>query len=217
MKTLAKRLFNLVIGTFLFALGVVVSIMANIGYAPWEVFHVGLALTTGISLGVATIIVGGIIVLIVTLCGEKIGLGTIFNMILTGVFIDLVLALDLIPKATNLPVGVAMLLAGQFALALGSYFYIKSAFGAGPRDNLMVVVNRKTKLPVGVCRSLIELSATIGGWLLGGMVGIGTIISVVVIGFFIQLVFAMFKFDAAAVEHETLTETYRAFKALVNR
>ena len=217
MKTLAKRLFNLVAGTFLFALGVVVSIMANIGYAPWEVFHVGLALTTGLSIGVATIVVGVIILIFVTLCGEKIGLGAIFNMILTGVFIDLVMAAGLIPKAANLPVGIAMLLAGQFALALGSYFYLKSAFGAGPRDGLMVVVTRKTKLPVGVCRSIIESSATLGGWLLGGMVGIGTIISVVVIGFFIQIVFAMFRFDAAKVEHETLAQTYRTFKNLCSR
>jgi uncharacterized membrane protein YczE len=100
------------------------------------------------------------------------------------------------------------LIAGLFILSLGSYFYIKSAFGAGPRDNLMIVLNRKTKLPVGVCRSIVELSVTLAGWILGGMVGIGTVISVVAVGFCIQITFAAFKFDAAAVEHETLKETY---------
>jgi len=85
---------------------------------------------------------------------------------------------------------------------------MKSAFGAGPRDNLMVVLNRKTKLPVGICRSIVELSVTLAGWMLGGMVGIGTVISIIAIGFCIQITFAIFKFNPAAVEHETLKQTF---------
>jgi uncharacterized membrane protein YczE len=72
----------------------------------------------------------------------------------------------------------------------------------------MVVLKRKTKLPVGVCRSFVELTVTLAGWRLGGMVGIGTVISVVAVGFCIQLVFTIFKFNAAAVEHETLKQTF---------
>ena len=208
MKKFPTRLFYLFYGTFLYALGIVLTIKANIGYAPWEVFHVGLSLTTGMTIGVASIVAGVVIVAIVTICGEKIGLGTIVSMVFTGVFIDLIMMIDIIPLAENLAVGILMLIMGLFIVSVGSYFYIKSAFGAGPRDNLMVVLNRKTKLPVGVCRSVVELSVTITGWLLGGMVGIGTVISVIAIGFFIQVTFAVFKFDAAAVEHETLKQTY---------
>ena len=116
--------------------------------------------------------------------------------------------LNIIPLAINLTVGIVMLITGLFVVSTGTYFYIKSAFGAGPRDNLMVVLNRKTRLPVGVCRSMVELSATLVGWILGGMVGIGTVISVVAIGVCIQITFAIFKFDPAAVEHETLKETF---------
>jgi uncharacterized membrane protein YczE len=214
MKKIAVRLFYLLIGMFLFALGIVLSINANIGYAPWEVFHVGLALATGMSIGIASIVVGVVLVVIVTVCGEKIGLGTIFSMILIGVLIDVNINLKLIPLAGNLITGIGMLLLGLLSVALGTYFYIKSAFGGGPRDNIMVVMGRKTKFPVGVCRSIVELSVTVIGWVLGGMVGVGTIISVVAIGLFIQIVFAVFKFDPAMVEHETLMQTFKSLKAL---
>ena len=209
MKKFAVRILNLFFGSFLFALGVVITIKANIGYAPWEVFHVGLALTTGMSIGFASIVAGVVIVAIVTVCGEKIGFGTIISMVFTGLFIDLINMLNIIPLAMNLIVGVLMLIAGMFIISNGSYFYIKSAFGAGPRDNLMVVLKRKTKLPVGFCRSIVELSVTLAGWILGGMVGIGTIISIITIGICIQITFAFFRFDVAAVEHETLNQTYK--------
>jgi len=212
MKAFVLRLISLIFGLLLYAIGIVITIKANIGYAPWDVFHVGLSLTTGISIGLASIITGIVIVLFVTITGEKIGIGTLANILLIGLFIDLIIFLDFIPLVGNIWIGIAMLLAGLFVISLGSYYYIKSAFGAGPRDNLMVVLNKKTKLPVGVCRSIVELTATIAGWFLGGMVGIGTIISVVAIGFFIQITFAVFKFKAADVKHENILQTYKALK-----
>lgn len=208
MQKFAFRLLILVVGTLITAIGIVFSINANIGYAPWEVFHVGLALTTKMSIGLASIVAGFFILVIVTVCGEKIGFGTICSMVLTGVFIDLIFMLNIIPLAVNLKVGIAMLITGLFIISIGTYFYIKSAFGTGPRDNLMIVLNRKTKLPVGVCRSIVELSVTLAGWILGGMVGIGTVISVIAIGVCIQITFALFKFDPATVEHETLKQTF---------
>jgi uncharacterized membrane protein YczE len=160
------------------------------------------------SIGSAIIVVGAAIVVFVAICGEKIGLGTIVNMVLIGVFIDLIFMLNIIPLAANLIIGIVMLIAGLFIISAGSYFYIKSAFGAGPRDNLMVVLKRKTKMSTGICRSTVELSVTLTGWLLGGMVGIGTVITVFAIGFCIQITFAIFKFDVTAVKHETLKQTY---------
>ena len=212
MKQFAFRVSNLVFGLLLFAFGIVLTITANIGYAPWDVFHVGIALTTGISIGAASVIVGAVIVVIAMAFKEKIGLGTICNMILIGVFIDLIFMLDIVPLASSFAVGLAILVAGVLIISIGTYFYIKSAFGAGPRDSLMVVLNRKTKLPVGVCRCIVELTATFAGWLLGGMVGIGTVIFVISIGLCIQLVFTIFKFNATAVEHETIVQTYKGLK-----
>jgi len=207
MKQFYIRLSTLILGLALYGLGIVVTIQAHIGYEPWDVFHVGLARTTGLSIGTISIIVGLVIVVLIALLGERLGLGTLLNMILIGLFLDLFMALGVIPQAKDLLTGIPMLLAGLLIIALASYFYIKSAFGAGPRDNLMVVLARRTKLPIGVCRGAVELLVTIIGWLLGGMVGVGTVISVVMIGFFIQLVFRLFKFDIMSVRHETLTET----------
>ncbi|MCL2318504.1 MAG: hypothetical protein FWC45_00335 [Treponema sp.] len=210
MKNFYIRLLNIIIGLFLYALGIVITIRANIGYAPWDVLHIGIANTLGLSIGTISISVGLIIIVIVKIMGERLGLGTILNILLIGIFLDIILKINIIPKMNNLFFGSIMLILGLFIISLGSYFYIKSAFGAGPRDSLMVVLARKTKIPVGICRSTIELLATLGGWLLGGMVGIGTVISVIGIGFCIQLTFKILKFDVTAIRHETLSDTYTA-------
>jgi uncharacterized membrane protein YczE len=209
MKQFMLRIVSLIFGLFLYALGIVFMIQANVGYAPWDVFHVGLSHKVGISIGTASILTGILIVVIVIVLGEKIGLGTLFNMILIGVFLDLIFSVNIIPKQEKFPPGILFLILGLFIIATGSFFYIKAAFGAGPRDSLMVAVNRKTKLPIGICRSSIELIVTVAGWFLGGLVGIGTVISVIAVGFVIQLTFAVFKFVPAAVNHETLQQTIK--------
>jgi len=200
----------LLIGLFFYASGIVITIKANIGYAPWDVFHVGLANRTGLSIGTISILVGLLIVTTVTILKEKLGLGTILNMLFIGLFIDIVFRY--IPIAGNPVIGTIMLVTGLFTIAIGSYFYMRSAFGVGPRDNLMVVLARKTRLPVGLCRGVIELLVTIIGWILGGMVGFGTVLSVIAIGFCIQIVFKLFRFDVTSVQHETLRDTYTTLK-----
>jgi len=202
-------------GLFLYALGIVLTIKANIGYGPWEVFHVGIAKQTGMSIGVVSIIIGIVIVVIVTLFNEKFGFGTLASMIVTGLLIDMIIEVDFIPIVSDIAFGIALLIAGLFIISLGSYFYMKTSFGVGPRDNLMVVLARKTAIPVGICRGIIELSVTIIGWLLGGMVGIGTVIAGFAIGFCVEITFALFKFDATAVRHETLKQTFLAIKELL--
>ena len=204
------RFFNLITGIVLYAFGIIITIKANIGYAPWEVFHVGLSKTMGLSLGTISILVGIVILILVTILGEKFGLGTILNILLIGTFLDIILMFNIIPTANNYIAGIAMLISGLFIISLGSFFYIRSAFGVGPRDNLMVVLAKRTKFPVGACRGFIEFIVTFSGWILGGMVGIGTIISVIAVGFCIQLTFGLFKFDVTSVKHESLGDTYKA-------
>lgn len=209
MKIFYLRLLKLLFGLFLYALGIVITLKASIGYAPWEVFHVGLAKTTGISIGNASIAAGLVIGIAAVLLGEKLGLGTILNMILIGIFLDIILEFNFIPSAAGLLQGLPMLIAGLFMISLASYFYISSGFGAGPRDSLMVALTRKTKLPVGLCRGTIEILAVLVGWRLGGLVGIGTLISAFAIGFCIQTTFRLLKFDATRVRHETLDATFK--------
>lgn len=211
MKDLYLRLLRLVWGVFLFALGIAITLNAQIGYAPWDVFHAGVAQSSGISIGTASIGIGVIIVILVILLKEKLGVGTLANMIVVGLLLDVILGSQILPVANNLLLGIAMLILGLFVIALASYFYIGSAFGAGPRDSLMVALARKTGLAIGVCRGAIELTALLGGWLLGGMVGLGTVISVFMAGFSVQVTFKLLKFDVTQVQHQTLAETYRAF------
>jgi len=207
------RFLNTAIGLFLYALGIVITIKGNIGYAPWDVFHAGLAKRIGLSIGVVSILVGIVLVIIITILKEKPGLGTISNMIFVGLFLDTLF--PYIPTAKNPVIGTIMLVTGLFVIALGSYFYIKSGFGCGPRDSLMVVLARRTKLPVGLCRIIIELLATISGWILGGMVGFGTVISAFTIGFCVQLVFRLFRFDVTKVNHETVSDTYATIRRAI--
>lgn len=197
------RFIKLNFGLFLYGLGIIVTMRANVGYAPWEVLHSGISQTLGVSIGLVNTAVGALIVAIVFMLGEKIGLGTIFNMFMIGLFMDLILYLDFIPLFDNFWIGSLVLIIGLFIISLGTYFYISSAFGAGPRDSLMVAVTRKTGLPVGLCRGILEVSVVFIGWLLGGMVGLGTVISAFAIGFCVQITFKLVKFDPIQVKHET--------------
>ena len=213
MQKLLQRTGKLILGLFLYAFGIVLTVKANIGYGPWEAFHVGLGRTIGISMGNASIIVGLVIVAITLLMGERIGIGTIVNMFLIGIFLDLILKFNLFPVIENKFLAVAVLILGLYLISLGSYFYIGSGFGAGPRDGLMVALTRKTKLPIGVIRGTIELSVTIAGWLLGGMVGVGTIIAGFAIGFCIQSTFMVLKFKPTEIRHSTISETFVDLKS----
>ena len=208
MKHFFVRLLNMVVGLFIYALGIAITMKASIGFAPWEVFQSGIAKTIGLSIGVVTIFVGLAIIVVIKILGEQVGLGTISNMLLIGIFLDLIIYVDFIPIMDNIFYRLALLIAGLFTISIGSFFYIKAAFGAGPRDSLMVALARRTRIPVGVCRSLIELAVTFFGWLLGGMVGIGTVVSVIGIGFCIQITFKVLRFDVKAVKHESFRDTF---------
>jgi uncharacterized membrane protein YczE len=199
----------LVFGLFLCSVGIVLTLRANIGYATWDVFHDGASKTMGIPIGMTGIIVGLIILILVSFMKEKFGIGTILNMLLIGILIDTLLNSEILPLAGGAVSGFLMLMAGLFIISFGAYFYIGAGFGAGPRDSLMVVLMRKTNKSAGFCRVVIEFATVLIGWVLGGMAGVGTVISAFGIGFCVQIVFNLLKFDAAAVEHETLAETYK--------
>jgi uncharacterized membrane protein YczE len=210
---MVNRLFRLMLGLFLYALGITLTIKANIGFAPWDVFHVGLADTINVTIGIASIYAAFGIIAITLIMGEKLGLGTVLNMFAIGLFIDLIMYLNLVPVGGNFIISLIMLLTGLLIIAIASYYYIGSGFGAGPRDSLMVGLNRKTKLPIGLCRGIIEFLAVIVGWRLGGQVGIGTIIAALAIGPIVQYTFKLLNFDTTKIEHETLTKTWRALRA----
>jgi len=210
MKKFTMRLIRLLFGLFLYSLGIVTTINANIGYAPWDVFHVGLANTASITIGMASIATGVVIGIIALLLGEKLGLGTVLNMVLIGVFMDIIISWQVIPKQESLLLGSLMMVGGLFIISLASYFYMGARFSAGPRDSLMVALTKKTGLSVGLCRGALEILAVITGWWLGGKVGVGTILSAMIIGLCVQTTFKLLKFDASKIQHETIDQTFKS-------
>lgn len=208
-----KKIFNLIIRmTFAFllcAVAVVMTINSNLGVSPWDVLHQGLTNITPLTMGQASIIVGIIIVIITSFLGINVGIGTIANMLLIGYFIDLVIKLNFIPVCNSLFTGIVMMVVGMFLMAMASYLYISCELGCGPRDGLMVALVKLTGKPVWIIRGCIELAALLVGWILGGFVGIGTLITAFGIGYCVQIVFKIFKFDVSVIRHKDISSLLR--------
>ena len=211
LREYARRVFWLIAGLLVSSIGITMMLQANVGLEPWSVLQQGIAQTCGITYGVSSILVGAAVILIAIACGERVGLGTVANIFLCGVFIDTLLALGWIPRMEGLASGVLMLLAGLELLALGTWMYMRSALGSGPRDALMVALARKTGRSVGLCRAAVEVVIILVGWYLGGQLGLGTVISALGLGTLFNLNFALLRFDAAALHQEDLAETLRRF------
>ena len=206
------KFLKLVVGLFICSVGIVLTINCNLGLSPWDVFHQGLSNHIGITIGTASIIVGSIVVIADVVLGENVGWGTVFNMLLIGFFMDLLLYSNLIPEADNLFVGIIMLILGLVLLSVGMVFYM----GSGPRDGLMVAIQKKTGKSLKLIRGTIEVGALIVGFLLGGKVGIGTIISAFGLGYFTQMVFGLFKLDCSKIKHRFIVDDIKFIKVYMS-
>lgn len=180
LAQLTWRLALFTVGLFVFAIGLVLNVRANLGLGPWNVFQVALTLWTPLTLGQISQVVGLVIIAVSYLLGIKPGFGTVANMLLIGWFIDVGMAV--IPEAREPLAQYLTLAAGIALLGFGSGMYIKPAFGAGPRDSLMLGLVLKSGWRVGVIRNLLEGTVLVAGYLLGGPVGIGTVLFVLLIG-----------------------------------
>lgn len=190
-----SQLGLLVGGLFLFALGIVLTLQSGLGLGPWDVLHQGLSKRLPLTFGQSGILVGAVLLTLVVLLHERPGLGTIANIILIGLFIDLILwtglVVDLVDAA--LVPRVLMDTIGVVSVGLGSALYIKAGLGAGPRDSLMLALHRITGRRIGLVRTGIELSVLLLGWALGGTVGVGTAIFALGIGPAVELGFKLFR------------------------
>lgn len=213
IKAYILRIAQLVCGLAVSSLGITMMLQSNIGSEPWSVFHQGIAHTFGLSYGMASILVGTVVIGIAVICKESFGLGTIGDAFLCGIFIDWLMALKLIPLMSTLRFGILMLLLGLEILTLGAWMYMKSALGAGPRDSLMIAIARRTGRSIGACRAVVDITVVFVGWCLGGQVGIGTLISALGLGAFFNFNFNLLRFDAAAIHQENIAETlFRVFQ-----
>ena len=207
------RIARLAGGSALTALGVVAQLQANIGLEPWSIFQQGLQYTVGVSFGVASMLVGGAAIGIAMLLGEPFGFGTLGNTVICGVLIDWFCALDLIPLSTGPLMSAALLLGGMELIALGTRLYMSSCLGAGPRDSLTVALVRRTGFSVGLCRTSMEVLVTLTGWLMGGQLGIGTLVTAAGFGFLLDANFRLSHFHPTQCRQENVTETLRRLRA----
>ena len=206
MKEIMKRMAKLFWGLFLYSIGIVMTINANLGLAPWEIFHQGLSIKTGITMGQASIYVGMVLVVLDSLFGERLGWGTLFNMVFIGLFMDILMLNHLIPVFQSVILRFAMMLLGSFVIGIASYYYISAGFGSGPRDGLMVALTKKTGKSVRFIRNSIEITALAAGYILGGSVGIGTAIMAITAGYFVQFSFKLFKYNLKETKHRFIDE-----------
>lgn len=176
-------------GLFIFSLAMALSLRCNLGAASWTVLHDGISRQTPLSIGMATQLVGLLMIGVSWLAGIRPGFGTVANMLMVGLFLDLILWADVIPEADAYALRIGMLLAGIVVLGLASALYIKAGFGAGPRDSFMLALHRRTNLRVGKVRWMMEVGAVVVGAVLGGAFGIGTIVFAFLVGFSVDYFF----------------------------
>jgi len=176
---LPRRLAQLFIGLALYGLGIALQVASGLGNDPWDTLHQGLARQTGLSIGAWIIIAGALVMLLWIPLRQRPGIGTVGNVALVGVFADLFLWL--LPDPHGLPLRSAYLVAAILVGGFATGCYIGAGLGPGPRDGLMTGLAARGH-SVRVVRTGIELTVLLLGWLLGGTVGVGTLLYAVTIG-----------------------------------
>ena len=186
-----KTILYLILGLILFATGETLLITANQGVSPWTVLAQGISFQSNLSIGVTTFIVSILVLLLWYPLSQKPGLGTILNIILISIVIDLTIPILPYPKSFSLQIIQSVV--AVFVVGLGSGFYLTANLGPGPRDGLMTGLQNLTNQPIALIRTIIEISAVCVGFYLGGIVGIGTLLfafgigPTVSLGFFIVM------------------------------
>ena len=209
-KEVLKNMVLAAFGLFIFAIGVYVTIQANIGVAPWDVLNQGLTKRTGLLYGNVMIIVSLSVILLDVLMKEPIGMGMLLDTVVVGKTVDLCNWLDWLKPRQTVWGGVLTILAGIVLLAVGMRIYMALGLGCGPRDTFLVALcKRFPKLSIGTLNVIMWATVTLIGWFLGGQVGIGTVISVVAMGPILQTLCTMTHFNAADVVHQNLLKTLK--------
>ena len=182
--SIAVRGAWLIGGLFIFAVSIICLYEARLGLSPWDALNQGISKHTPLSFGTANIAVGCVILLVAVLLGSRIGAGTVANAVLVGTFVDLLLRIGWVTDLghSSLTVRIGLLAVGIPLMGLATGLYVGAGFGAGPRDSLMLALVRHSGWRVGLVRGCLEASATLAGFLLGGTVGIGTLLYVLAIG-----------------------------------
>jgi uncharacterized membrane protein YczE len=190
-----RRLIQLFAGLYLYGAAMALLLRATLGLDPWDVFHQGVAERVGLSFGMVVNVVGAVVLLLWIPLRQRPGIGTIANILVIGTAVDL--TLPLLPVVDDLGVRIGLLISGIGLNGIAGAMYIGAGLGPGPRDGLMTGIARRTGGSLRVVRTGIELSVLALGWLLGGTVGVGTVVYAVTIGPLVQAFLPLFQIPDA--------------------
>jgi uncharacterized membrane protein YczE len=189
LTALTVRLVNLYVGLVLFGVSMAMLVEARLGLIPWDVLHQGISRHTGWSLGTTVIVIGFVVLLLWIPLRERPGFGTLSNVVVIGLALDE--TVRLLPTPAGLAGRIALVAGGIVLNAFATLLYLNARMGAGPRDGLLTGLLRLTRVPAGLLKVAIEISVVAVGWVLGGTVGIGTIVFALSVGPMIQVLSAL--------------------------
>ncbi len=205
--TLPSDCLRVVVGLFVFAAGVHLTIFASIGLAPWDSLGMGMSYHLPLNYGLSVTAMAVAVLAFDLAMGEKVGLGTVIDALLTGNFVQLFNDLNPLPTNESLVAGLAIMVCGFAVMAVGMKLYMEAGLGCGPRDALLVGLGRRLPhVPIGVVEIGLWSTVTLAGWLLGGPVGLGTLVAALGAGAVMQVVYDLIGFDPRDVTHRGLNE-----------
>ena len=204
---------KIVLGLLVFAFGVHLTIYANIGLAPWDCLGMGVAKHTPFNYGISMTLIAVMVLMIDILLKERIGFGTIIDALLTGNFVQMFNYINPFPENKNTWLGIGIMLVGFVFMALGMWIYMSAQQCCGPRDSLLVGIGKRMpKIPIGIVEVILWAVVLLIGYLLGGPVGIGTLISTFGAGLVMQLVYNIIKFEPRKLKHRDVFSVMKELK-----
>ena len=213
-KNIILQWFQVAAGLFVFAFGIHLTIYANIGLSPWDCMSMGLSKRASMNFGTAVTIISLAVLAVDLLLKERIGFGTVLDALLTGPMIQFFQDLNPLPENRSVPVGVVCILVGFVFVAIGMRIYMGAEQCCGPRDALLVGLGKRLPfIPIGHVEILLWSTVLLAGWLMGGPVGIGTVISTFGAGAIMQAVYSLIKFEPRDLKHKDIPEVV---KILIN-
>ena len=190
-----NQLGRLIVGFVLMSIGITLNIRSGLGLSSWNIFHDGLSNVLPFSFGVVIQLVGLVVLLFsVVLLKTKVGPGTLLNILLVGFVIDVTKDVIMYAPDTVVVRGVFLII-GVLLMTFGRALYISTCLGPGPRDGLFVGLSRVTGIDVKYIKPAIEFTVLVIGFMLGGIFGLGTVLTILISGYLVQMFFGYFKFD----------------------
>jgi uncharacterized membrane protein YczE len=201
---------RILLGSVIYSFGVHLTIAANIGLAPWDCLGMGIAKHTPLNYGSVMGLIGVFAIILQILMKERIGFATVFDAFLTGNLVQLFNDINPYPENSSTLLGIALMFCGFLFISFGMWVYMRAEQGCGPKDGLLIAIGKRLpKIPIGIVEVLLWSVVTLFGWLLGGSVGIGTVISTFGAGAVMHLFYSVIGFEPRKLKHKSLIETVK--------